>query len=75
MPLLIRKQFNNSFRWGHRCLFLKLSFQYYENNVYIYKFVCQQFRYEAPCHNIAEFATTRNGSDYNDDRNIYLDNL
>ena len=42
---------------------------------YIYKFVCQQFRYEAPCHNIAEFATTRNGSDYNDDRNIYLDNL
>ena len=40
-----------------------------------YKFFCQQFSYEVPCHNIAEFATTRNGSDCNDDRNIYLNNL
>ena len=40
-----------------------------------YKFVCQQFSYEVPCHNIAESATTRNGSDCNDDRNMCLDNL
>ena len=40
-----------------------------------YKFVCQQFSYEVPCHNIAVFATTRNGSDCNNDCNIYLDNL
>ena len=72
MPQLIRKQFNNSFRQGHRCLFLKLSFQYCEITC---KFVCQRFSYEVPCHNIAEFATTRNGSDCNDDCNIYLDNL
>ena len=39
------------------------------------KFVCQQFSYEVPCHNIAEFATTRNRSDCNNDLNIYLDNL
>ena len=39
------------------------------------KFVCQQFSYEVPCHNIAEFATTRNGSDCNNDLNIYLNNL
>ena len=39
------------------------------------KFVCQQFSYEIPCHHIAQSATTRDGSDCNDDRNIYLDNL
>ena len=40
-----------------------------------YKFVCQQFSYEVPCRNIAEFATTKNVSDFNDECNIYLDNL